>query len=181
MEPDFFFARLACVGIVSMMIAPQMPMSQRSPDAMKLTLKTHVRSNPEHVWEKFDRKLFLRLAPPLPRIKLLRFDGCGKGDLVEVELNFLLFKQIWVSEIVHQKTKPNEIMFVDEGVRLPFFLKYWIHKHRIVRLDSGSQIVDDIEFRSGYRIVDWLLWPVMWLQFAYRKPIYRWTFRKRAP
>ena len=147
---------------------------------MKMILKTRVCSSPEEVWEKFDRRLFLRLAPPLPRTKFLRFDGCRKGDLVEVEVNFILFKETWVSEIVHQQTKPNEILLVDEGVRLPFFLKYWIHKHRMVRLESGTQIVDEIEFRSNRRIFEWLLWPVMWLQYAYRKPIYRWTFRKRA-
>lgn len=145
---------------------------------MKLTLKTSVRSVPEDVWPRFNRELFLRLAPPFPRIKLLRFDGFRPGDLVEVQLNFLLFKQIWISEIVDQRTKTNEISFVDEGVKLPFFLNCWIHKHRIVRSEIGSEIVDEIEFSSGKRWLDWILFPAMWLQFAYRKPIYRRVFRR---
>lgn len=145
---------------------------------MKLTLKTRVRSSPEVVWPKFDRALFLRLAPPFPRIKLLRFDGCRPGDLIEVQLNFLLFKQTWISEIVEQRSKPDEISFVDEGVRLPFFLQRWLHRHRIVRRGSGSEIIDEIEFSSGRRVLDWFLFPAMWLQFAYRKPIYWRAFRK---
>lgn len=145
---------------------------------MKLRLKTRVRSKPEDVWQKFDRQLFLRLAPPLPRVRLLRFDGCHKGDMVELELNFLLFRQTWMSEIVEQRSGRNEICFVDEGVELPFFLRRWVHKHRIQRLESGCQIIDEIEYRSPSRWLDWVLYPALWLQFAYRKPIYRWVFRR---
>ena len=148
---------------------------------MKLVLKTAVQASLEEVWEGFDQQLFLRLAPPFPRIRLLRFDGCHMGDLVEIELNFLLFRQIWVSEIVAQRSTPDEIYFVDEGISLPFFLNLWIHKHRIIRLQSGSQIVDEVVFRSPLRIFDWLLYPAMWLQFAYRKPIYRRAFKSKGP
>ncbi len=146
---------------------------------MKLKFTTLVQASPEEIWQKFDRDLFQRMAPPFPRVRLLRFDGCRKGDVVEVELNFWLFRQHWFSEIVHQLVGPDEIYFITEGVHLPFFLRSWVHKHRIMRCESGTQIVDDIDFSSGWRIIDWFVYPLMWLQVAYRTRIYRRAFRKR--
>jgi ligand-binding SRPBCC domain-containing protein len=61
---------------------------------------------------------------------------------------------------------------------LPFFLKYWRHHHRIVQDGQSTRIIDDIHFRSPLLLFDFLLWPVLWLQFLYRKPIYRNVFRK---
>jgi ligand-binding SRPBCC domain-containing protein len=124
----------------------------------------------------FDRQLFLLLNPPFPPFSLLRFDGCHRGDIVEVELNFLFFRQVWKSEIVDQQMGAEEISFVDEGRQLPFFLKYWRHRHRILRWGNQSEIVDDISYRSPFLLFDYLLYPVMYLQFAYRRPIYRKVF-----
>jgi ligand-binding SRPBCC domain-containing protein len=143
---------------------------------MKLRIRTRVNQNYQRVWAGFDRELFLLLSPPFPPISLLRFDGCHRGDVVEVELNFLFFRQVWKSEIVDQQMGADEISFVDEGRRLPFFLKYWRHRHRILRRDNQSEIVDDITFRSPFVLLDYVLYPVMYLQFAYRRPIYRKVF-----
>jgi ligand-binding SRPBCC domain-containing protein len=147
---------------------------------MKLCLKTNVDSPPEAVWEGFDEALFLQLAPPLPRIRLLQFDGCLRGNEVRVELNFVFFKQEWISLITEQGQNETEIWFVDEGEKLPFFLRAWRHRHRILRVGSGSQIVDEIEYRSPLWLLDVLLYPSLWLQFAYRKPIYRRVFSSRT-
>ena len=68
-------------------------------------------------------RLFNKLAPPFPRAKLLRFDGSTTGDVVEVELQFGLFKQRWQSLIVEHGQDSQSIWFVDEGKQLPFFLK----------------------------------------------------------
>ena len=38
------------------------------------------------VFNAFDERLFRRLSPPYPRLKLLRFDGSMPGDVVEVEI-----------------------------------------------------------------------------------------------
>ncbi|MCC6511003.1 MAG: hypothetical protein IT423_18015 [Pirellulaceae bacterium] len=143
---------------------------------MKLTLKTNVLGTPEEVWKRFDQDLFKQLAPRLPKVKLVRFDGCRTGDMVELELNFVLFRQNWISEITSDTKSEDEISFVDEGRRLPFFLKRWRHHHRLVRIEGGTQIIDAIEYHSPLRILDWLLYPSMWLQFAYRRPIYRQVF-----
>ncbi|MBD0260611.1 MAG: hypothetical protein ICV83_33250, partial [Cytophagales bacterium] len=52
----------------------------------------------------------------------------------------------------------------------------WRHRHEIRQHGTGSLIVDDVSFRSPNRLLDWLLYPVMYLQFAYRKPVYRRLF-----
>jgi len=143
---------------------------------MKLCIRTQVNQNYHQVWAGFDRQLFLLLSPPFPPVSLRRFDGCHRGDIVEVELNFLFFRQVWKSEIVDQQMGADEVSFIDEGRRLPFFLKYWRHHHRILRRGNQSEIVDDISYHSPFLLFDYLLYPVMYLQFAYRRPIYRKVF-----
>lgn len=157
---------------------------------MHLLLKTPVTSSVQHVWNGFDRSLFDQLSPPFPPVDVVRFDGCLKGDTVHLRLNFLLFKQDWISLITDQRTietanRTDEIYFIDEGTQLPFFLAYWRHRHSIVRDtaaetgDDRAIIVDDITFRTPFRLTDYLFYPLLWLQFAYRKPIYRRIFTKK--
>ena len=145
--------------------------------AMHLLLKTHVRQSLPTVWAGFDRSLFDRLSPPFPPVDVVRFDGCRQGDVVHLRLNFLLFKQDWISLIIDQQTSSDEIYFIDQGTQLPFFLRFWHHRHRLLRDPAGGTIIiDDITFRTPFRLTDYLMFPLMWLQFAYRKPIYRRVF-----
>ena len=143
---------------------------------MKLTIRTQVQSPPEAVWAGFDRQLFDRLSPPFPPVTVLRFDGCLQGDRVSLELNFLLFKQVWNSDIIDQQTTPGEIFFIDEGTKLPFFLSAWHHKHRLISEGTGTVIADEITFQTPNVLLDYLFYPLLWAQFVYRKPIYRTVF-----
>jgi ligand-binding SRPBCC domain-containing protein len=148
---------------------------------MKLTIRTFVEKPPELVWAGFDRTLFEQLSPPFPPVRVLRFDGCMTGDVVALELNFLLFRQRWTSDIIDQRTQggssqPDEIYFIDRGVELPFFLRAWHHKHRLIGQGSGTVIADEITFQTPARLLDYLFYPLLWVQFAYRKPIYRRVF-----
>lgn len=145
---------------------------------MRLTITTSVDQDYRSVMKGFTQDLFLKLNPPFPPVRLLRFDGCKKDDIVSLELNFLLFRQRWTSLIVEDELNDQEFYFIDVGTKLPFFLKYWRHHHRILRDEEGARIIDDIHFRSPLLPFDFLLWPVLWLQFLYRKPIYRRIFRK---
>ncbi|MEQ9147306.1 MAG: hypothetical protein RLP13_03440 [Cytophagales bacterium] len=88
---------------------------------MKLYIKTTVKQPILKVWEGFDESLFVKLAPPFPSVKLLQFDGSKKGDRVGLELNFLLFRQKWVSDIIDHNENEDQIFFIDKGVILPFF------------------------------------------------------------
>lgn len=143
---------------------------------MRLKIKTQVAQDLNDVLTGFDERLFLKLAPPFPPVKLLRFDGSRKGDTVTLELNFFFFKQQWTSYIVDHKDTTATYQFIDQGVKLPFFLKKWRHTHILERNEQGTCIIDNISYAAPYRWLTPLLYPVLFLQFWYRKPIYRKVF-----
>ncbi|MBC6991835.1 SRPBCC family protein [Hymenobacter sp. BT491] len=148
---------------------------------MHLQLRTPVYQQPLQVFMGFTRDLFLRLAPPFPTMRLLRFDGCTPGDRVEIELLVGPARFRWTSLITEAGQLPDGSMyFIDEGQELPRPLRYWRHRHLIEHnpVRSGSIIVDDITYRTSSRLLDLLIYPLMWAQFAYRKPIYRRTFAR---
>lgn len=142
---------------------------------MHIEIRTPVVGNYRTVMEQFDRDLFERLSPPGADVELLRFDGSHKGDIVHIRMKLLgLIKEDWVSEIVEDGHDENKAWFVDRGSRLPFFLKEWEHHHVVEKVsEHESVIVDDIRFRSPSLLTDPLLYPVLYAQFAYRRPVYR--------
>jgi ligand-binding SRPBCC domain-containing protein len=145
---------------------------------MHLTLRTPVAQLPAQVMAGFTRELFLALAPPFPKLHLLRFDGCRRGDEVEIELQAGPLRQRWTSLITdHGQLSDGTLYFIDEGRQLPGPLRYWRHRHLIEPgPHGGSVIVDAIEFRTASPLLDALIYPAMWAQFTYRKPIYRRLF-----
>lgn len=145
---------------------------------MRLLLQTAVERSHLEVKEGFTEVLFAKLAPPFPPVKVHRFDGCKTGDLVDLELNFIFFKQKWTSKITEDHLDAQEFRFVDEGIVLPFFLGRWRHCHRILAGPNGSIISDEIEYEGVFFWLTPLLYPLLWLQFWYRKPIYKRVFRK---
>lgn len=145
---------------------------------MKITIKTSVEQDYLQVKSGFDQSLFTKLSPPFPPVRLLRFDGSAKGDLVTLELNFIFFKQKWTSIIIDDQTNLEEFYFVDEGKELPFFLKYWQHKHRVIKQGTGSVIRDEIKYKAPFGLLTLLLYPALYLQFLYRKPIYKKIFKR---
>ena len=144
---------------------------------MHINIKTFVKKSPAEVFEKFDRDLFVKLKPPGIGLKIIRFDGCNEGDVVELELNFGLFKQKWISRISEFVRTDNEIYFVDEsyGKDLPFFLKAWKHKHIIKSSEKGTVIIDDINYKSPLGL-NFLSYPAIYFQMWYRKPVYKKEF-----
>ncbi|MBD3629777.1 hypothetical protein [Cyclobacterium sp.] len=147
---------------------------------MKINLSTKVNQSYLQVKEGFNQDLFQALNPPFPPVKLLRFDGSSKGDLVSLELDFLLFKQVWTSEIIADKTDDKAFFFIDEGKKLPFFLKSWQHKHSIIKLQDNQSIIrDEICFKGHHFLLDILLYPALYLQFAMRRPIYKRVFSRK--
>ena len=144
---------------------------------MKIQINTSVSASLTQVKGGFTEDLFLKLNPPFPPVKLLRFDGCKAGDSVVLELNFILFKQQWVSDIIEDNETEEEWFFVDRGVKLPFFLKKWTHRHIVNEDGSGAQIIDDITFSTGTLLTDLLFYPALLGQFLYRKPIYKKVFK----
>ncbi len=145
---------------------------------MKITIQTTVNQSFRQVWAGFDESLFKRLSPPFPPVRVVRFDGCLAGQVVDLELNFILFKQNWTSHIIEQQETATEIYFIDKGTKLPFFLSFWQHKHRIIQQGEGAIIADEITFETPSILTNYLMYPLLWIQFLYRKPIYKKVFDK---
>jgi ligand-binding SRPBCC domain-containing protein len=148
---------------------------------MRVTVQTAVVQLPAEVMAGFTKALFVALAPPFPRLQVVRFDGCRTGDRVEIELDTVVKRLPWTSLIVADGEEPDgTLFFVDEGQVLPPPLRYWRHRH-LVRpgAHGGSIIIDDLEYRTASRLLDALLYPAMWAQFAWRRPIYRRWFGPR--
>lgn len=123
----------------------------------------------------FTRALFEALAPPFPRLEVVRFDGSRRGDQVEISLHTGVKRLPWTSLITEDGVLPDGThYFVDEGQVLPPPLRYWRHRHLLAPGPAGGcVIVDNLEYRTASPVLDALLYPAMWAQFAWRQPIYR--------
>jgi ligand-binding SRPBCC domain-containing protein len=140
----------------------------------KIKINTRIRNtNFINVFSKFDKTLFLKLAPPFPKVTIIQFDGCLKGDHVKIKLHFPFFTQIWESEIIENGSDSISIWFVDQGIKLPFFISKWKHFHQIKQNNSDVIITDEIEFESHNWFLTALFYPIIYLQFLYRIPIYK--------
>ena len=141
---------------------------------MRIELSTRIENRTiDNTFQKFDEALFLKLAPPLPVSKLIRFDGCKTNDVVALKIRIFFTWHLWESLIISNKHTDSEINFVDKGTTLPFFLSSWEHRHRIIQENNDVLIVDDIEFFAHNKVLTLLSYPILYLMFAMRKPIYR--------
>ncbi len=136
---------------------------------MNLIITTPVTSSHSDVFKSFDEKLFVALKPPLLPMNLLRFDGCEIGDQVHIDLGF----KIWISLITERVESLEESFFVDEGSQLPFPLRAWRHQHLIKKNGDHTLIIDNINFSSGFSLLDYAIYPFLYFMFWLRKPVYR--------
>lgn len=138
-----------------------------------IKITTKINKNYVLVFNNFNKNLLEKLNPPFILFKLIRFDGSNKNDQVHIELDFIFFKQLWISTITELNSDSEEIYFIDEGTKLPFFLSKWKHKHIIQNNKKGSKIIDHISYETPNKLFDFLLYPVMYFMFFYRKHIYK--------
>lgn len=142
---------------------------------MKFEIATQVEQDYRSVWKGFNEDLFMALKPPLIPFKLLRFDGSNIGDEVHISIAGMR----WDAKIIDQQESDSEVYFVDEGLKLPFPLKKWQHKHRMLHNEDGScTIIDAIEYFTSNTFLDKLIYPAMYQQFAARQPVYKTYFKK---
>lgn len=140
---------------------------------MNILLKTEVDGNYLDVMRKFDRQLFEALKPSGADMEIVAFTGSKKGDKVHLRFNSPI-KAEWVSHITEDGEDSQRAYFVDEGVELPFPLKFWRHKHIVQRVtDDMSLIIDDITFEGANPFWSYLLYPAIYAGFYPRKKIYR--------
>lgn len=145
---------------------------------MKLLFSTQVLKSSEKIKEGFTRELFQFLSPGWIPFRILRFDGCKKGDEVHIQLGLHGLSQHWVSLITFEETNASGWSFVDEGKVLPWPLIYWKHHHRVDRITATeSKIVDDITFECSPAFLTPLFKPFLWSVFALRPNRYKKYFK----
>lgn len=129
--------------------------------------------NFEEVFQQFDRDLFEYLTPSSSGTKVIEYTGSEKGDRVHLELLFGL-KLKWVSLITESARNEQKAYFVDEGITLPWPLKYWRHEHIVwANGQNKSTIHDQISYRTGTFLMDLLVYPALYGMFFLRKNKYR--------
>lgn len=140
---------------------------------MNIRLETKVKGNYLKVMDQFDRDLFEALEPEIGEMEIVEFTGSKTGD--RVHLRFLKpFKAEWISEIIDHGEDEEIAFFVDEGVKMPFGISYWRHKHMVEKINEDtSLIIDNINFRGKNRWHTYLLYPVIFLAFYPRKKVYK--------
>jgi ligand-binding SRPBCC domain-containing protein len=144
---------------------------------MRILFETKVNQDYRTVFPQFDLKLFMALKPPFLPVTLDRFDGSHKNNQVHMTINMIFKKEKWITVITDEGEKENELYFIDEGIVLPFFLNKWIHRHRILKNRNGSIIIDDVYFKTPNIIMDMFFFCIFFLQFLYRKPVYKNYFK----
>ena len=140
---------------------------------MNLKISTQVNGHYQDVMQQFDRQLFEALKPKGADMEIVAFTGSKKGDQVHIRFNSPV-KAEWISHITEDGSNDQEAYFVDEGVKLPFPLKYWRHKHIVRKLtDDTSCIIDDITFEGANFLITSLMYPAIFAGFYPRKKIYQ--------
>lgn len=143
---------------------------------MRFRIKTPIPKNYLKIYKAFDRALFEYLLPSFPSVKIARFDGSKKGDIVHMRFPLNIE---WISVITEDAITDKEAYFIDEGQKLPPGLKYWKHTHLIRKIDeNNSVIVDDIIFKGNTAITGYLLHPLLYGSFLPRKKAYKTYFEK---
>lgn len=141
---------------------------------LSFTLTSPVQAPLSHIKEHFTSDLLINLSPPFPQVSLERFDGCRKADQVILKINLLITQLTWSSIITDEVLADDEWFFVDEGVTMPFGLRFWRHKHRVKEVNPlHSLIIDEISFDTGMTFLNYLLFPFLWGMIFYRKPLYK--------
>jgi len=146
---------------------------------MNITLSAPVKGNYKKVMAAFDRELFEALKPPQGEMEIVKFTGSKKGD--QVHMKFISPIQAeWISDITEDGANDERAWFVDVGVKLPWPLKTWTHKHIVEKVDEhNSVIIDDMTFTGRNALLTLLLYPAIFIGFYPRKKIYQNYFAKR--
>jgi ligand-binding SRPBCC domain-containing protein len=144
----------------------------------RLIIRTEVAAPFYLVQQNFDRELFEALLPPSFLASPMRYDGSLPGDEVHMQFHFP-WRADWISRITESKRTTTTYHFIDEGIRLPFGLRKWKHRHEIIKIDNfKTAIVEDIRFSTGSKFINLLAWPMLFLAFFPRKWQYKSFFNK---
>lgn len=145
---------------------------------MRILLDSLVKCSFEKVSADFGDELFKFLLPPKFVASLVAYEGSKPGSKVHIRFKLPLPSD-WISIIKSEFRDTEKYIFVDEGEKLPFGLKQWKHTHSVIKVDEKqTRILDDMNFSTGYKIFDLLMYPVLYLSFYPRKKLYKKYFEK---
>jgi ligand-binding SRPBCC domain-containing protein len=145
---------------------------------MEIILKTNINQEFKRVAGHIDRNLFEYLLPPRFIARLVRYDGSAPGSVVHIRFTFP-WPSDWISKIISERRDAGLYEFVDVGEKLPYGLKSWKHRHIVKKADKNNTlIVDEIQFSTGLRLIDFLAYPALFLAFSPRKKQYKRYFER---
>ena len=146
---------------------------------MRIILKTAVPGNYKEVIELFNEDLFLALKPPGASLELVEFGGSKTGDRVNIRFGFPINKN-WISVITDDGVNKRSAWFIDKGLEMPFGLKKWQHKHLVHNDGPNRSIIEDnIQFHGPNILINYFLYVLFYIQFSFRKPVYKRFFKRR--
>lgn len=147
---------------------------------MRIYLKTKIRKDFHKVAAGYNQDLFNYLLPPLGLVSLVRYDGQQPGNIIHLRFRGL-FKD-WKVVIKDVWTSPREYRFVDRGLSMPFGMTYWQHVHRVVAIGPNqSALIDQMEYKTNWLLLDLLLYPLLFLSFFPRKWKYKSYYERKTP
>ncbi len=147
---------------------------------MKFSMNSPVKGfSPEEIMGIFDFSFLSELSPPMMKPEAVVYEGNRPGAKIHFRLKTPFGKKDWKGEINGYGETPDEIWFSDEGKEIPFGIKTWHHKHRLIKTEYGTKIRDEVEVTFKNALLTPLLAPGIWLQFLYRKPLYSKIIAKR--
>lgn len=131
---------------------------------MNIQLKTKVDGNYKTIMKQFDRKLFEALKPKNVKMEIIEFTGSKKGDTVHLRFISPLQAE-WISKITEDGEDDTETYFIDEGIKLPFPIVFWRHKHIVRKINNDSSyIIDDMTFKGINFLFSWILYPLIYIE-----------------
>lgn len=139
----------------------------------KIMVRSAVNAPFTTVVSHFNRSLLEALSPDLLRLRILQYDGQLPGNRFCMQLGPSFLGVEWEGVVTASGSTPGTYWFEDVGVRLPFPLKCWKHRHIVRKSEHGTVIIDIIYFSSGFVLLDWFLFPFLLSMFKARTKKYR--------
>ena len=138
-----------------------------------IRLKTRVSGSYQEVFSRFDRDLFEALKPIGMQLEIVTFDGSKVGDRVHLRFGSPINTD-WISDIIEEGGDEDHLYFIDKGIKLPWPLKSWSHKHIVAQDGINSCfIIDEMTYDTGNFAFSALIKPFLFASFLPRKRQYQ--------
>ncbi|WP_368504684.1 hypothetical protein AB3N04_03140 [Alkalihalophilus sp. As8PL] len=109
------------------------------------TYETKIEASLEEVWSFFSTAENLVKITDFPTITLHSNPLTSEGNTIQMKIGVGPIKANWHSYI--EEVKPLEY-FIDVGVKVPFSIHSWRHKHAFVSLPNHTLMKDTVEIQS---------------------------------